>query len=50
METQSYAYAYDDNDNVESITTSSEAGGLLKLLPGLLDVAPDGSDFKRDGR
>ena len=48
-ETQTYAYDYDANGNVESITESAEAGGLEKLLPGLLDHAPQGSDFARRG-
>ncbi len=40
QESATYSYSYDDNSNVESISTASQSEGLRKILPGLLQDLP----------
>jgi hypothetical protein len=49
QESATYSYSYDDNSNVESISTTSQSEGLRKILPGFLQEAPSDSSFARDG-
>jgi hypothetical protein len=49
QESAAYAYSYDDNGNVESITGTSDLGVLQKTMPGLLEDSPSDTDFARAG-